>query len=320
MESIKYNNLIKMCLSFVLFIVACTVLCFLYAQNDCYAQRKYLIIKKDGSYSNALREIIKKYGLSTDETLTDLVEKTQKSQADGGWIRQPGKERWEIEKMDVGNATWHFECFTGLGLIDEVKPLKKQYRYALVFGATVQGMRLRFAYLLELIETQGIEVETIVFLVGKRKRSDAVEGADILYTQEHSILPFSDQWQRPDMLPETETDLARLIIEQTALPDSIKNNIIVIDAPCHVHADGTITRPNTEDTVHAWLSQNPTAGTILCISNQPHIDRQLFVIQKLLPEWNIECVGPAVKSNDFNIAILFDSLARSLWELDKIRK
>jgi hypothetical protein len=282
-------------------------------------QREYLIIQKDGSYSASLLRIMQETGILADGTLTDLIEKTQKKQPDGGWVRDQGKERWEIAEMSVSDRSLFFDCFLKLGLLDEVKPTRKKYKYAIIFGATAQGMRLRFAYLLNLMKEGHIDVEQIIFLVGQRLRNGTIETVDILFNQEYSLLPFSPNWIKPEKLPETETEIAQLIVEQTDLPSSIRNTISFVHAPARIQEDGTFLRPNTDDTVRAWLEQNPEKGTILCISSQPYVDRQLFVAKRLLPDWDIECAGPAIKNDDFNIAVILDSLARTVWEIGKMR-
>lgn len=277
-----------------------------------------LIIHADGTYSAALRAIIQKTGVSYDGTLEDLVKKTQRSQIDGGWLRPVGKERWELPFDKNVDVAWYIKQFSKMGFIDGIMPCKQEYTYALILGATIQGMRARFAYLLYLIMEHGLKVKHIIFLVGQRPRDVKQEADEILFNQENSEIPFNTAWMPRDQLPATETELAHLIIAQSDIPADIRECISVVDTPMVVKNDGTTTRPTTEDTIISWLATNPELASILCISSQPHTIRQWCVVRRVLPaEWPVECVGRAMRDPDINVYVLLDTLARTLWEILK---
>jgi hypothetical protein len=278
-----------------------------------------LLVMPDGFVSARVLEILRTYGIETDGTLADAVLKTQRSQTDGGMLRPQGLERWELASIGESKRAWYIEQFKKLFFIDGIKATKNHYTYALIFGATIQGMRERLIYLLSMLTHEGIIVDHIVFLVGQRARDEKRESEEVLFTEDPR-LPFSTDWVKPVTLPKTETDLARLIIAQSDIPAEIKERIIIIDAPMIQKLDGTYTRPTTDSTVQVWLETNPEPGSTVCISSQPHVIRQWYVARRLLPpEWPLECVGPAIDQADIRLSDLFDTLARTLWEVQRAR-
>ncbi len=266
-----------------------------------------------------LQEIIEKTHIHTDGTLGDLIAQTQKSQKEGGWMRTQGTERWDLLMSDASDSEWYIDTFRQMGFIEEIKPLSTTYTYGVIFGATIQGMRERLSYLIDLITHRDIHVDTIVFLVGQRPRDEKRENIHVLFEERIPNIPLRKEWQRPNVLPQTETDLAYLIVDQVELPLDIKNRIIIVDTPMVQKSDGTMTRPTTDDTVRAWMDQHPKKGSVLCISSQPHVHRQGYVARRLLPPgWDIECVGSAASLKELTPSLLLDALARSLFELSKL--
>lgn len=291
---------------------------------DCVVQedhfRSVLLAPNGIEVSDAVKELLQKSQIVTNYTLDDVIEKTQRSQEEGGWLRPHGKEVWELPLLKTEAHAWYCKQFQNIGFLEEIRPIQKRYTYALVFGATIQGMRSRFAYFLKLLQS-GIEVDQIVFLVGKRPRDEKKESIEVLFTPD-SNLPFKKGYEPDDKIPATETELALLLIAQTDMPREIYEKIVVVDAPMIQKADGTLVRPNTESTVRAWLDTAPCKGSALCISSQPYVARQYYATARLLPkDWNIHCVGFGIEDDEkANISILLDTLARTLWELKKYQE
>jgi hypothetical protein len=281
--------------------------------------RSSLIIDKNGNCQPALRALLQRFDINFDG-LTELVEKTQRTQGNGGWIRPQGSEAWELSELKVADHGWYLEQFKELGFIDKVLPYASTYDYILVYGATAQGMRARLKYLLEIIDLCNIKYKKIIFLVGQRPRNEVIETEELLKHPD-SNLPQNMAWHYDGVIPRTETEMAQMIIAQTKLPHAIRKRILFIDTPMQQKADGSKVRPTTDDTVLAWLATNPLPGTVLCISSQPYIDRQLLVARRLLPDlFTVECVGPAENSTKARLAVLFDALARMLWEIKQMKK
>lgn len=279
------------------------------------------LLDSDGcKVSNAVKALLEKSQITTDYTLADVVAKTQRSQEEYGWLRPQGKEVYELPLLKTEEHQWYCMQFHKLGFLEEIKPEKKRYTYVLIFGATIQGMRSRFAYFLKLLES-GVEVDQIVFLVGKRPRDQNKESIEVLFTPDVN-LPFKKDYEPHGPIPATETELAELLIAQTDMPREIYEKIMVIDAPMVQKADGSWVRPNTESTVQAWLSTQPRKGSILCISSQPYVTRQYYAALRMLPkDWDIYCVGSGIEDEEkANISILLDTLARTLWELKKYQE
>ena len=203
---------------------------------------------------------------------------------------------------------------TDICLINAIYPEQENYDYCIVLGATAPTMRARFAYAIELWQ-QGVSFKELIFLVGQRMLDPQIETNDLLYPT-NTILPIKQTWKKPNNQPKTETDAARILCEQTALPpkfiDAVK--ISFVDTQGKTNSQGAYLRPTTGDTVHAWLAQNPKAGSILAISNQPFVSYQNAVLKTLLPKtFTLETVGCSV-CNDIKISVIFDTLARWLYQ------
>ena len=110
-------------------------------------------------------------------------------------------------------------------------------------------------------------------------------------------------------------EAAKLIVDQTSLPDeNIRSQISFIDTPMQPTNNGKLRRPNTQDTILAWLKTEPQIKTVLSLSSNPYCGYQHAVITQLLPKaWNIETIGKAPERNE-TIEIYFDTLARALYQ------
>lgn len=242
-------------------------------------------------------------------TLESIVLETQKE-----WLRKPGTERWQEQKQfsSLSHELITKEC-SSLGMIGTIFPKLKKYDYVIVLGGTVQTTRKRFAYAMELIN-QGISCNSIVFLCGQRPLDKTIESEEILVNDIANPLPQRADWQKPAILPTTETEMTRMVIDQTSLPKTIKEKIVVVDTPSKIGPNGSIVRPTTGDTFAQWLSFGVQPGTVLVISSQPYVGYQDSVARTFLPKtFIIETVGKA-SQDDVSDAIMLDTLARWIYQ------
>jgi hypothetical protein len=102
---------------------------------------------------------------------------------------------------------------------------------------------------------------------------------------------------------QTESEMVRWVYEHSDLPKEIPP--LFIEVPMKGNR-----RPNTLDTIHAWLQTDPHPITCLALSNQPYVHYQQAVLDRLLP-FSVETVGNAVIGNP-SVALMLDTLAREM--------
>jgi hypothetical protein len=229
--------------------------------------------------SEAILELANYFGISQKE---DLVLETQKK-----WLRKPGKERWEIEKLSQKDQEFVINWAKKEGFFDEIRPSIQLYDKALILGATTKRMQIRLNYLKKLFQ-EGVRFSEIVWLTGERKLDSRVD-------------EFTD-------LCETEFDAAKLLWEKEDIPNEMKNlPVLFISAP---QKNGA--RPNTKDTLDKWLQEMQDPSTVLFISSQPYCEYQFNVIRETLRDnilFDIAC--PSVL--EVEAENILDSVARSIW-------
>jgi hypothetical protein len=238
---------------------------------------------------SSLQELTATLGISPDK---DLIAETQKQ-----WLRSSGKERWEMAELTPEKRKFVLDWAKKQGLYSEWSPLYKTYDKALILGATTSRMQMRLDYL-KTLWNQGSRFSKIIWLTGDRpldKRADEL----------------TDRCS-------TETEAARVIWEKTNLPDEMRKlPVVFVSVPMKGKE-----RPNTADTIVAWLNVEPNPCTALFVSDQPFCGYQHAVIKGSLPEpFQFEVVGPGVdpSSHPSAAAITLDALARWLYQ-DNLNK
>jgi len=273
------------------------------------------VLDKQGRPTETLQKLLDLFGIEHDGTLESVVAETQKV-----WLRPAGKERWEVALLHEGNREQILPLLKKIGSVDAIFPSQKNYQYGVVLGALVSRVRSRFAFLLDLWK-KGIRFDEVVFLGGERPLHATLESADLLLDPNNKELPFSEGWRLKEKLPETETEMMKMVFDQAELPEGFAENVNVtfVDAQMQQRADGTLRRPTTNDTVEKWLEQNPEPGSCLFVSNQPYTGRQDSVARTYLPKrFSIETVGSQAYQ-DLPIVTFLDSLARWLYQEKKRR-
>lgn len=269
---------------------------------------------KDAIISQPLLEILEITGVKHDGTLGGVVAATQKT-----WLRQPGKERWEMGEQYEPLSEKLLPYFEQMNLLHEVKPSAPLYDYVLLNGSTVPTMRERLAFLFKLYN-EGFRFKKMVIFLGDRPLDPVKEPETILFDRKNGVLPIRDDWKEPGQYPKTESAAGHMLMDQAMLPAGFKESVEIefVDTPMQKAGDGSMRRPNTGDTVNQWLLTNPKPGTALSVSSQPYVNYQHAVLKTLLPEtFILYTVGGGAKQ-PIHVGNFLDNLARWLYQEDKL--
>ena len=279
------------------------------------ADRSAVLLNRDGSPKKPLLSLLNMLHIAHDGTLKTIVEATQKE-----WLRGSRKERWEIPEQYEEKREEIISGLEQLNCVYKISAEKKQYRYAIVLGALASRVRSRLAFLIDQWNS-GVRFDELIFLGGTRPLHTKLENKELLLDSHNKELPFKKDWKLEGPLPKTEYEMIKMIFDQSDLPDELKKNVVVtfIDTPMQKKSDGTLRRPNTEDTIGSWLSENPKPGTCLVISNQPYVGYQDSVVRTLLPkDFYIETIG-CEAYHDLPIVVHLDNITRWLYQERKRR-
>ena len=154
-----------------------------------------------------LSALLAETNVAHDGTLTDIVTKTQQEQPQG-WLRARGKERWEVQEVLSERREHILSLFDQLNMVREIGAQKKQYTYAVVFGATIARVRARLAFLAKQWQ-QGIRFDYLVMLGGQRPLDPQLESKGHLLDAENGLIAFKKGWQLEGALPKTETEMCK---------------------------------------------------------------------------------------------------------------
>ncbi len=220
----------------------------------------------------------------------DIIAETQKQ-----WLRKPGQERWELTELPPEQKLFVLDWAEKQGLFASWKPACEKYDTALILGATTSRMQMRLDYLKELW-IQGIRFNEIVWLTGDRPLDKRVDS-------------LTDRCNN-------ESEAAHILWEETSLPDGMRNlPVVFVAVPMKVEGS-SLKRPNTDDTIIAWLKTNPQPCTALFVSNQPFCGYQFAIIKRCLPiSFQFDVVGKGVDPTNHPAmaAITLDSIARWIY-------
>jgi hypothetical protein len=227
----------------------------------------------------------------------DIVIETQKR-----WLRKPNQERWEIAELSPDQRLFVLNWATDQGLFAPWKPASKGYDKALILGATTSRMQMRLDYLKQLWN-EGTRFNEIVWLTGDRPLDKRVDGL----TNRCS----------------NESEAAHILWEETNLPEEMRSlPVVFVAVPMKIEGSSQ-KRPNTEDTIVAWLKLSPEPCKALFVSDQPFCGYQFAVIKANLPKaFLFDLVGQGVDSTSHPAAaaITLDSIARWIYQEDLIAK
>lgn len=274
-----------------------------------------LILDQAGKPTQLFQDILCAAHINHANSLASIVEATQKA-----WLRPAHVERWDMANTQDDSNERLVSLLSELHFNQEIAPTDTTYDYVLVLGDTLNGMRLRFSYALTLWNI-GVRFNNLFFLTSQRERFDdhihilERESEHELYDVTNPYLPIKKDWLKPITAPKTETDIARMIVDQTELPLSFAQNVAIhfIDTP-YQHTENGLRRPNTGDTFKLWIKSIQPHGKVLAISSQPYVGYQHAVLKTYVPNtMSIVTVGPASQQAQ-PTHLLLDTLARWLFQ------
>jgi hypothetical protein len=270
------------------------------------------LLGNNGKPSSSLLKLLDVCDVSHDGSLNDIIEKTQSQ-----WLRKDGEERWHIKNVFQEKTDKIVEIFKELRIFETIKPAKKNYGYLIFLGSTLQHMRRKLAYVINLWN-EGVRFNQLVFLVGQRKRDSKIEADNILYDE--TILKFRKDYSfNTKGIFESEFDLAKLMYGQVEIPlDMKKVETFFVNAPERV-VDDKVRRPDTQSTICCWLESNPKPGSCLVVTSQPFCRRHHVLMKMLLPSsFSYEVVGFGCENQEKqyrgNVSVGLDEIARWLYQ------
>lgn len=232
----------------------------------------------------ALDELMVNLGLDPSG---DVIAQTQEH-----WLRKPGKERWEMSELPEEEASYVINWAETQGLYAPWTPACTCYDTAVILGAATGRMEDRLVYLGELWDA-GVRFNEVVWLTGERPLDPDTEHLATYCT--------------------TESEAAEYMWAHTELPEQMRELPVTFIA---VPMQGE-RRPNTKDTIDAWLEVAPPSFTALVVSSQPFSGYQYAVVNTFLPEAiDFDLVGAPVDvcTLPTPAAVTLDTLARWLWQ------
>jgi len=217
---------------------------------------------------------------------SDLLEETQKR-----WLRAPGQEMWE--KSEISSDQRHFvlNWAKQQGLFTQWLASSNSYDKALIFGASTHLMQSRLNHLKE-AWLGGVRFQEIVWLTGDRLLDRRIDG-------------FVD-------VCKNESEAAQILWESADLPEDLRKVPVSFIA---VPMNGK-KRPNTKDTIVAWLDANPEHCKVLFVSSQPFCGYQFATVNKNLPDsFLFDVIGPGIDPTGYPTAatIVLETVARWLY-------
>jgi hypothetical protein len=238
----------------------------------------------------ALSELALVLGIPADG---NLIEEAQKH-----WLRKPSQERWDLAEIELDRRLFVLDWAKKQGLFDVWKPSSEIYDKALILGATTSRMQMRLDHLKQLW-AQGVRFSEVVWLTGDRPLDKHVDG-------------LTERCNN-------ESEAAHILWEETDLPEGMRNLPVIFVAVPMKGEGSSLKRPNTEDTIVAWLKISSEPCKALFVSDQPFCGYQFAVIKANLPKaFLFDLVGPGVESTSHPAAaaIILDSIARWIYQED----
>lgn len=266
------------------------------------AEQSLFIFDQDLHPKQAVKKIISELSIGPAQSAEELFDTARKL------IRQQGKERWQVEEINLpteAKATI-LDNLEVVGMVKERRPAAQEYEYAIVLGGIASSVYKRFSYLAKLWR-EGVRFKSIVILTGDRDLDPVIESPEELHAIcKHAIKDTITRLTN-------ETGMMVFILQEMDIPQEMRNiPCTVIDTPKQPDGNGGLRRPNTLDTVAAWLATNPHPGTYFAVSNQPVVLYQELVLLRALPEgFKGMAVGPEAPGNA-KLCIYLDSLARTI--------
>lgn len=230
-----------------------------------------------------ISELASALGISSD---ADILSETQSR-----WLRKPGQERWEMSELLPEQKSFVLSWAGQQGLFASWEPARETYDKALILGATTSHMQMRLEFLKQLW-LAGTRFQEVVWLTGDRPLDPRIDG-------------LLDRCSN-------ESEAAHILWEEANLPEEMHAlPVTFIAVPMMGER-----RPNTADTIIAWLERAPSPCSALFVSDQPFCGYQFAILEKYLPDsidFDVVGKGADPSSHPAAAAITLDSIARWLY-------
>ncbi|CAG8652623.1 16475_t:CDS:1 [Racocetra persica] len=266
-----------------------------------------ILVDEAGNPSEALLKLLEQFDLNTSNTFKNIVDDMQKN-----FLREQGKERWQIIDKYQDKKNKLVPLFSELGMFHKVKSAQSHYSCALILGGLLQSVRNRLAFLVSEWE-RGVRFNEIVLLGSSRPLVPEKESPEKLKNKTEPILPARSDWEFEGKLPTNEIEMMSFIFDQAQLPEGLRSlKVTAVNAPNKRDKNGEERRAQTADTIITWLNEaKPVAGSLLAVSSQPNIGYQHEVVLHCLPrKFQLETIGSGRSTQNVNVGEMVDSLAR----------
>ena len=173
-------------------------------------------------------------------------------------------------------------------------PKSKEYYYLVIMGCHALNMSKRIKHAMDLTH-HGLMFKELIFLSGQRKLAEDETSATLeeIFT---TILPRNSLASKNQRFPNHESALLRYLLNNTDLPQTWhQTKRVFIEAPMFQMqvVEDSISEQMKEiwveymphHAVEEWLKREPKSGSILVISDQNNI------FKELLPAFNTEIIN-----------------------------
>jgi hypothetical protein len=163
-------------------------------------------------------------------------------------------------------------------------PEPKEYDYLVIMGCHALNMSKRIKHAMELTDN-GLTFKQLVFLACQRTLTEEETPAMI---QEifRTILPHNHTPLDNQRFPNHEASMLKFLLNHTNLPKTWHHTKkIFIESPMWQMREGILVEAQSSHTIEEWLKREPTPGSILAISDQDNI------FKELLPAFNTEIIN-----------------------------
>jgi hypothetical protein len=258
------------------------------------------VIDKDQGLSKPIYKLMELLNIDITGDIEIDLQKIKTS-----WERT--KERWDLKEIFQNEKDRALEIFDELNILNEVYPKLNKYDHVIIIGATIPSVRSRLSFLKEQSE-KGIRFDSIVFLGGQRQlRASEIES---LYDDNNPYISFKKDWKRSNTIPTTESEMMKIVFEQSELPNEMRNvKIVFVDAPMIIENEKLI-RPGSKETINCWLKTSPKHGKCLVISNQPYVGFHEAIFKNAMPDdFVVEVIGKKANLNTI-VPVFLDTIAK----------
>ncbi len=259
---------------------------------------------------STLSELMKLLDIPHKKTLRSTIKASQV------WRRKPDQERWEVPDLQLTPEKQQkvMKLLSKLGLTNEIMPEPKQFRYAVILSGTAPRMRFRLQQLVKNWQA-GVRFDNIIFLTSQRILNPEIDEIDELVVS--TIGSHRTTSEKAKALPATEFEAARMVFLSTPMPDEMKKLKIHYTSTPRDWTGSRWQRKNTRQGIQDWLSTHPEAGSVLIVSNQPHVLYQGEVAYQEFPEnFPVYITGEAITLDNPHLIHYLDALALWLHNLE----